>query len=316
MPDLSAPLHGFRHGAEPAELRRRGCRGGADRGPCASDAGASRRRQRTPSSARACTSSARTSSAWARSSSAARSMRSRASTTRSGAAGVVAFSSGNHAQAISLVGDAARHAGGDRHAARRAGRQGGGDEGLRWQRRRLRPLSRGPRGDRQAARRGTRHDARSALRPPRRHRRAGHCGEGAVRRGRRARCAVRVPRRRRPALGLGARGARALACLQGLRRRARGGQRRTAVVSGRPDRFDRDAAHHRRRRADAAPRRAHVPDHPARRDGHLHRDRRRARRRDALLRRANEDGRRADGRPRVCRGKADAARSSQGSASA
>ena len=39
-------------------------------------------------------------------------------------AGVVAFSSGNHAQAIALAGEPARHAGGDRHAARRARRQG------------------------------------------------------------------------------------------------------------------------------------------------------------------------------------------------
>ena len=82
-------------------------------------------------------------------------------------------------------GDAARHAGGDRHAARRAGRQGGGDEGLRRQRRRLRPLSRGPRGDRQEARRGARHDADPAVRPSRRHRRPGHRGEGADRGGRR-----------------------------------------------------------------------------------------------------------------------------------
>ena len=64
-------------------------------------------------------------------------------------AGVVAFSSGNHAQAISLAASAARHAGGDRHAARRARGEGRGDQGLRRQRRRLRPLPRGPRGDRQ-----------------------------------------------------------------------------------------------------------------------------------------------------------------------
>ena len=49
-----------------------------------------------------------------------------------------------------------------------------------------------------------------------------------------ARRAVRLPRRRRPARRLGARGARARAGVQGLRRRARGRQRRPAVVSQRP----------------------------------------------------------------------------------
>ena len=63
-------------------------------------------------------------------------------------AGVVAFSSGNHAQAIALSARAARHAGRDRDAARRAGRQGRGDARLRRRGGPLRPLQRGPRGDR------------------------------------------------------------------------------------------------------------------------------------------------------------------------
>ena len=89
---------------------------------------------------RSSSSSARTSSAWAPSSSAAPSTRCRASTRAQRRAGVVAFSSGNHAQAIALVGAPARHAGDDRHAARRAGGEGRGDARLRRRGRALRPL--------------------------------------------------------------------------------------------------------------------------------------------------------------------------------
>ena len=61
--------------------------------------------------------------------------------------GVVAFSSGNHAQAIALAARAARHAGDDRDAARRAGGEGRGDARLRRRGGPLRPLPRGPRSD-------------------------------------------------------------------------------------------------------------------------------------------------------------------------
>jgi threonine dehydratase len=115
--------------------------------------------------------------------------------------GVIAFSSGNHAQAIALsarlLGDAGRH----RHAQGRAGRQGGRHQGLRRRSGDVRPLHRRPRGDDQAARAGARHDADSAVRPPRRARRPGHGGQGTDRGNRPARPPVRVPGRRRPAVG-------------------------------------------------------------------------------------------------------------------
>ena len=149
------------------------------------------------------------------------------------------------------VGAPARHAGDDRDAARRARLEDRGDARLRRRRRDLRPLPRGPRGDRAAPRRGARHDLDPALRPRRRDRRPGHRGQGAVRRDRSARRALRLPRRRRPAERLGAGDAGAVAGLQGLRRRARGRQRCAAVVPHRQDRPHRHAADDRRRRADA-----------------------------------------------------------------
>ena len=66
----------------------------------------------------------------------------------------------------------------------------------------VRPLHRGPRGDRRAARRGTRHDADPALRPPARDGRAGHRRARTDRRSRPARPAVGLRRRRRADLGL------------------------------------------------------------------------------------------------------------------
>ena len=181
----------------------------------------------------ASSSSARTSSAWAPSSSAAPSTRCRASTRAQRAAGVVAFSSGNHAQAIAL---SARLLGmpativmpHDAPAAKVAATTGYGGEVVIYDRYRE---------DREAIGRRlaeeARPDADPALRPSRRHRRPGHGRQGAVRGGRAARRAVRLPRRRRPALRLGAGGARAGAGVQGLRRRARSRQRRPAVVSQR-----------------------------------------------------------------------------------
>ena len=137
---------------------------------------------------------------------------------------------------------------------------------LRRRGRRLRPLPRGSRGDRQKPRASER--GMTLIPPydhPGRHRRPGHRGQGADRGGRRARRAVRLPRRRRPARRLGARGARAGAA----RARSTASSPRPATTASSrfargAHRDHRDAAHDRRRRADAASRRAHVPDHPPR----------------------------------------------------
>ena len=149
----------------------------------------------------------------------------------------------------------------DAPAAKVAATRGYGAEVVVYDR-----YTRGPRGDRPAARRRARHDADPALRPPGRDRRPGHGGEGADRGGRRARRAVRLPRRRRPALA--ARRWRRARWRRGARSTASSPRRATTASSrfaAGSDRAHRDAADDRRRRADAAPRRAHVPDHPARR---------------------------------------------------
>ncbi len=100
--------------------------------------------------------------------------------------GVVAFSSGNHAQAIAL---SARLLGmpativmpQDAPAIKIEATRGYGAEVAA-----LRPLHRGSRGDRPAARARARHDADSALRPSARHGRTGH-GRARTVAGRRAR---------------------------------------------------------------------------------------------------------------------------------
>jgi hypothetical protein len=70
--------------------------------------------------------------------------------------------------------------------------------------------------------------------------------------------------RRRADLGLRGGGARHLSPgVTRLGRRARGRQRRAAEPGARRDRAHRHAAHHRRRRADAAQRPADLPGHPA-----------------------------------------------------
>ena len=71
------------------------------------------------------------------------------------ARGVVAFSSGNHAQAMALGGAAAETPRHHRDADGRACHEGGGDARLRRRGRLLRPLQRGSRGDRPRARRRT-----------------------------------------------------------------------------------------------------------------------------------------------------------------
>ena len=87
--------------------------------------------------------------------------------------GIIAYSSGNHAQAIAYAATLQGVAVDDRHAVGRAGHEGGRDQGL-WRRGRLlRPLQGGPRCDQPAACRRKRRDAHSALRPSRRDRRTG-----------------------------------------------------------------------------------------------------------------------------------------------
>jgi cysteine synthase len=76
-------------------------------------------------------------------------------------------------------------------------------------------------------------------------------------------------------------------------------ERRPAIVPKRRDRSHRDAADAGRRCADATPGQVHVRDHPAGCRRHPHRDRCAAGRGNALFRRAHEDGRRADGLPRL-----------------
>ena len=156
------------------------------------------------------------------------------------------------------VGAPARHAGDHRHAARRAGGQGRGDARLR---RATVVLYDRYREDREAIGRQLADERGLTLIPPydhpRRHRRPGHGRQGADRGGRRrsTRCssasaaAACSPARR-------SRRARSRR-LQGLRRRARGRQRRPAVVSrSGSDRPHRHAEDDRRRRADPVARRA------------------------------------------------------------
>ena len=117
-------------------------------------------------------------------------------------AGVIAFSSGNHAQAIALSARLLRHARGHRDAEGCAADEDRCDARLRRGGGAVRPLHREPRSARRAARRGTRHDADPALRPSARDGRAGHRGARTDRRSRRTGPAVRLRRRRRADLGL------------------------------------------------------------------------------------------------------------------
>ena len=95
--------------------------------------------------------------------------------------GVVAFSSGNHAQGVALaariVGTTRRHL----HADRRAAPQARRDARLRRRGRALRPAEGRPRGDRAQDRRRERARARAAVRRLRDHGGAGHGGARAAR---------------------------------------------------------------------------------------------------------------------------------------
>ena len=235
--------------------------------------------RRRASSAPSCSSSARTSSASARSSSAARSTRCRSFDARAAPRRRRRVLLGQPRAGDRAGGAAARHAGGDRHAARRAGREGRRDPGLR---RRGRRSTTATREDREAIGRRLAEERGLTLIPPYDHPDViagqGTAAQGAVRGGRPARRAVRLPRRRRPARRARALAARALSpgC-KVYRRRAGGRQRRPAVVPQRRDRAHRDAA----ARSPTARRRTHLGelhlrDHPARRRRHPHRDRRRS----------------------------------------
>ena len=72
------------------------------------------------------------------------------------AGGVVAYSSGNHAQGVAHAAAACRHAGGDRDAVGRAAAQARAHRGARRRGRAVRPRPRGPRGDRPRASRDKR----------------------------------------------------------------------------------------------------------------------------------------------------------------
>ena len=79
----------------------------------------------------------------------------------------------------------ARHAGDDRHAARRTGGQGRRDAGLRRRgRASTTATAKTARRSARASPNEARHDADAAVRPSRRHRRPGHRGQGTDRRGR------------------------------------------------------------------------------------------------------------------------------------
>ena len=92
------------------------------------------------------------------------------------AGGVVAYSSGNHAQGVAHAAAALRHAGGDRDAVGRAEGQARAHRGARRRGRALRPRHRGPRGDRPRHRAEARRGAGAAVRRSVGHRRAGHGG--------------------------------------------------------------------------------------------------------------------------------------------
>ncbi len=178
--------------------------------------------------------------------------------------GAVAFSSGNHAQAMALAG---RLLGApvtivmphDAPAAKVAATRGYGAEVVVYDRYKE---DREAIGRRLAEERGSGPDP--TLRPCRRHRGPGHGREGADRGGGPARPAARLPRRRWPAWPARRCAAEALSPGCDRRRgRARGRQRRAALVPVGRDRAYRGPADDRRRRPDAAPRPAHLPDPPA-----------------------------------------------------
>ena len=153
------------------------------------------------------------------------------------AGGVVAFSSGNHAQGVAAAAKLRGLPRLDRDAERRTGGENRADEIARRRDRALRPRARGPRGNRPQARTRAQCDARAALRRPSRHRGPGNGrprdlrgpgGAGARARHRHDAGLRRRFGRRHFAGGEGAPSGRAH-----LDRRARGLRRSRALVSAR-----------------------------------------------------------------------------------
>ncbi len=166
------------------------------------------------------------------------------------ARGVVAFSSGNHAQAVALAAQLHGCKCDHRDAAGRTRAQAGCHPRLRRRGGALRPLPAGPRRDRAAPGGRDRRRADPTLRPPAGDGRPGHGGAGADRRRRPARRADRVRRRWRLSVGVRRRGEAPVARHPGLRRRTRARQRHAAIAARRAHRQHRRATHHLRRPAD------------------------------------------------------------------
>ena len=139
---------------------------------------------------------------------------------RRAARGVVAFSSGNHAQGVALARATARRSGDHRDAGRCAGVQARGDARLRCRGRDSTIASAMNRSE--IAARSRANAARRSCRRTRsgNHRRAGNGRARADRRRRPARRAARPPRRRRAAAGCALAATRACAGRARLRRRA------------------------------------------------------------------------------------------------
>ena len=201
----------------------------------------------------------------------------------------------------------ARHAGGDRHAARRAGRQGRGDARATAARS---SSTTATREDREAIGRRLADERGMTLIPPYDHPDViagqGTAAKELIEEVGPARRAVRLPRRRRPARRLRAGGARARAGVQGLSasspRPATTASSRCAAARSSTSTCRRRSPTARRRSARRATRfrssAATSSDIVTASDAELVDG-------DALLRRADEDGRRADRLPRL-RGRARA----------
>ena len=195
---------------------------------------------------------------------------------RPGTRGVVAVSSGNHAQAVAYAGRAAGLPVTVVMNADANPRQARGDARLRRDDRLRGRRSDQPRADRARPRRARGARVRAPVRRLERDRRAGHGDARAARGGARPGRRDHAGRRRRAALGRGARLPARLAGDPRLRRRAGGLARRAALARRRPPRAPRlRADDDRRRRAHGADRRAHVRRAERAVRGHLARRRRR-----------------------------------------
>ena len=177
-----------------------------------------------------------------------------------GTRGVVAVSSGNHAQAVAYAGRAAGLPGHGRDERRRQRRQARGDARLRRDGRLRGRRSDEPRGDRARARRARRARVRAPVRRLERDRGPGHGHARAARGGARPGRRGHADRRRRAALGRGARvprSPRPATRAYGAEPAASPDAQRS-LAEGRRVRLDYAPVDDRRRRAHGADRRAHV----------------------------------------------------------